>query len=183
MLFRCWRPKKNPLFNSPISRRNINHLNHCVDKHVKIMNEGGCQHLVAYFKEFNRDSYRFVNAYFSACVSKEARRRKVNKLSRGQTDWSVKLIIVLFCVFVQNFYFGDFGRLCPAYATFAVDRVLSCTRVCTAFTLPAAVPTFWTTWQHPSTILGLSSVTAWSTATIAGTLSTTGNARRLHGST
>ncbi|XP_055691431.1 ubiquitin carboxyl-terminal hydrolase nonstop [Lutzomyia longipalpis] len=40
------------------------------------MNEGGCQHLVAYFKEYNRDSYRFVNAFFSACVSKEARRRK-----------------------------------------------------------------------------------------------------------
>uniref|UniRef100_A0AAG5DJV5 Ubiquitin carboxyl-terminal hydrolase n=1 Tax=Anopheles atroparvus TaxID=41427 RepID=A0AAG5DJV5_ANOAO len=40
------------------------------------MGDTGCAHFVAYVKEYGYDSFSVVHAYFSACISKEARRRK-----------------------------------------------------------------------------------------------------------
>uniref|UniRef100_A0A182YC78 Ubiquitin carboxyl-terminal hydrolase n=1 Tax=Anopheles stephensi TaxID=30069 RepID=A0A182YC78_ANOST len=40
------------------------------------MGDTGCVHFAAYVKEYGYDSYSVVHAYFSACINKEARRRK-----------------------------------------------------------------------------------------------------------
>ncbi|XP_053657819.1 ubiquitin carboxyl-terminal hydrolase nonstop [Anopheles marshallii] len=40
------------------------------------MGDTGCVHFGSYVKEYGYDSYSVVHAYFSACISKEARRRK-----------------------------------------------------------------------------------------------------------
>ncbi|KFB51299.1 hypothetical protein ZHAS_00019351 [Anopheles sinensis] len=40
------------------------------------MGDVGCSHFATYIKEFGYDSFTVVHAYFSACIGKEARRRK-----------------------------------------------------------------------------------------------------------
>uniref|UniRef100_A0A182S5K4 ubiquitinyl hydrolase 1 n=1 Tax=Anopheles maculatus TaxID=74869 RepID=A0A182S5K4_9DIPT len=40
------------------------------------MGDTGCVHFAAYVKEYGYDSYSVVHAYFSACINKDARRRK-----------------------------------------------------------------------------------------------------------
>ena len=44
------------------------------------MSEGACQHFEEYYKEYGLDSFNVVHAYFSASVTKEARRQKVNEI-------------------------------------------------------------------------------------------------------
>lgn len=41
------------------------------------MTDTTCQHFAAYYKEFGLESFKLVHAYFSATVTKEARRQKV----------------------------------------------------------------------------------------------------------
>lgn len=55
------------------------------------MTEEGCSHFAVYVREYSRDSFSIVNAYFSACISKEARRRKVNTEFR-----SIVLDLIIF---------------------------------------------------------------------------------------
>lgn len=41
------------------------------------MAETGCKHFQAYVKEQSLDTFRIIDAYFSACVNKDAREKKV----------------------------------------------------------------------------------------------------------
>lgn len=41
------------------------------------MTESGCKHFQAYVKEQSLDTFRVIDAYFSACVNKDAREKKV----------------------------------------------------------------------------------------------------------
>ena len=41
------------------------------------MTDNGCQHFLAFSKEYGLDSFSLVHAYFSVCIHDEARKRKV----------------------------------------------------------------------------------------------------------
>lgn len=49
------------------------------------MTEEGCSHFVLYLREFSRDTFSIVNAYFGAPISKSARRRKVYLRNRYES--------------------------------------------------------------------------------------------------
>lgn len=42
-----------------------------------IMAENGCKHFQVYVKENSLDTYRIIDAYFSACINRDAREKKV----------------------------------------------------------------------------------------------------------
>ena len=41
------------------------------------MSETGCKHFQSFVKEHSLDTYRIIDAYFSACINKDAREKKV----------------------------------------------------------------------------------------------------------
>lgn len=41
------------------------------------MSENGCKHFQSYVKEHSLDTYRIIDAYFAACINKDAREKKV----------------------------------------------------------------------------------------------------------
>lgn len=41
------------------------------------MSENGCKHFQSYVKEHTLDTYRIIDAYFAACINKDAREKKV----------------------------------------------------------------------------------------------------------
>lgn len=41
------------------------------------MSENGCKHFQTYVKENSLDTYRIIDAYFSACINRDAREKKV----------------------------------------------------------------------------------------------------------
>lgn len=43
------------------------------------VNDGSCQHLIAYYKEFRLESFNLVHAFFSASINEDARRQKVSE--------------------------------------------------------------------------------------------------------
>lgn len=47
---------------------------------VDVMSETGCRHYQSYVKEHSYDTFRVIDAYFAACVNKDAREKKVCKL-------------------------------------------------------------------------------------------------------
>lgn len=49
------------------------------------MSDNVCQHFMSYLKEFGLKSFSLVHSYFSACVSKEARKRKVSVIKDLKT--------------------------------------------------------------------------------------------------
>lgn len=46
------------------------------------MSEIGCKHFQAFVKEHSLDTYRIIDAYFSACINRDAREKKVGKASK-----------------------------------------------------------------------------------------------------
>jgi len=43
-----------------------------------VMSETGCRHYQSYVKEHSYDTFRVIDAYFAACVNRDARERKVS---------------------------------------------------------------------------------------------------------
>lgn len=44
------------------------------------MAETGCKHFLAYVKEQSLDTFRIIDAFFAACVNKDAREKKVSEM-------------------------------------------------------------------------------------------------------
>lgn len=48
------------------------------DDSSAVMSETGCRHYQSYVKEHSYDTFRVIDAYFAACVNRDARERKVS---------------------------------------------------------------------------------------------------------
>lgn len=67
------------------------------------MTESGCQHFISYVKEYGLESFSVVHAFFSACISKEARKRKVNfKIKIISTYIIVKYSIIHYFFLIRT---------------------------------------------------------------------------------
>ncbi|XP_034659781.1 ubiquitin carboxyl-terminal hydrolase nonstop isoform X1 [Drosophila subobscura] len=69
------------------------------------MSETGCRHYQSYLKEHGYDTYRVIDAYFSACVNKDARLKKATHCHCFECgSASIQLYACLHCI-----YFGCRG--------------------------------------------------------------------------
>ncbi|XP_064545392.1 ubiquitin carboxyl-terminal hydrolase nonstop [Drosophila montana] len=76
-----------------------------VDVDANVMSETGCRHYQTYVKEHSYDTYRVIDAYFAACVNKDAREKKAihcNCFECG--SYGIQLYACLHCI-----YFGCRG--------------------------------------------------------------------------
>ncbi|XP_026848968.1 ubiquitin carboxyl-terminal hydrolase nonstop [Drosophila persimilis] len=70
-----------------------------------VMSETGCRHYQSYLKEHGYDTYRVIDAYFSACVNKDARLKKaIHCYCFECGSASIQLYACLHCI-----YFGCRG--------------------------------------------------------------------------
>lgn len=51
------------------------------DDSSAVMSETGCRHYQSYVKEHSYDTFRVIDAYFAACVNRDARERKVSSVA------------------------------------------------------------------------------------------------------
>ncbi|XP_030372085.1 ubiquitin carboxyl-terminal hydrolase nonstop [Scaptodrosophila lebanonensis] len=72
---------------------------------VNVMSETGCRHYQSYVKEHSYDTFRVIDAYFAACINKDAREKKAihcNCFECG--SYGIQLYACLHCI-----YFGCRG--------------------------------------------------------------------------
>lgn len=129
-----------------------------------------CQHFAAYCHDYGLEEYSMVHGFFCASFTREARRRKVRVLRRFVSSLDPVYLIhprpmklgkppssshaaplqlsvsVFVCVLFLRCGYTTTNRIPkhrpnPACATPAAAPDRSCTPVCIAFTLPAAVST------------------------------------------
>ncbi|XP_058985166.1 ubiquitin carboxyl-terminal hydrolase nonstop [Musca domestica] len=69
------------------------------------MSENGCKHFQAYVKENSLDTYRIIDAYFSACINRDAREKKALTCCCFECgSYGIQLFACLHCI-----YFGCRG--------------------------------------------------------------------------
>uniref|UniRef100_A0A1B0BKB3 Ubiquitin carboxyl-terminal hydrolase n=3 Tax=Glossina TaxID=7393 RepID=A0A1B0BKB3_9MUSC len=70
-----------------------------------IMAENGCKHFQVYVKENSLDTYRIIDAYFSACINRDAREKKaLNCCCFECGSFGLQIFACLYCI-----YFGCRG--------------------------------------------------------------------------
>lgn len=101
-----------------------------VEKTSNVAANTACRHFTAYYKEFGLDSFKVVHAYFSASITKDARRQKVSIL------WSILVFHIIFIYFFFQCVFICCRRY-HAYVTRVEVLDHNCIPVCIAYFLVA----------------------------------------------